>query len=243
MEKNNLEYTYISKNSGGYISKNNAILKNIDLNNLNISILNYSIYGTPIYKLGKKGRKFLILAGIHGNELPPQIAALKLINELIYRKLKDTIYIIPFAAPKSSMMNIREYNNIDLNRSAHKTNCLSNLIIKSIKNYGIDYVGDFHSTALGSNPGYEAIFSTKKPTFKSILIAKHISESIGSKFLSFSHAGKAYNGAIEDECNLIGVPAITAEVLCPFNKANNIAIERSLLQMKSFLNYFNIIKN
>lgn len=241
MEKIDLECSYISKDSGGYISRNQYILNNIDLTPLNIMILNDLIHGTPVYKLGKGGRKFLILAGVHGNELPPQIAAINLLNELIYRKLKDTIYIIPCVAPKSTMLNVREYNNRDLNRSAHIHNSLSNLIIQAIDKYKIDFVGDFHSTALGSNPGYEAVFSTEKPTFESILIAKYISADVGSEFIAFSNAGGSYKGAIEDESNLNGVPAITGEVLCPFGRCEPAAIKQSFLQMKSFLSYFGAI--
>lgn len=236
-----LKHSYISKDSGGYISRNPHILKSIDLNPLNISILNKAINGTSIYKIGEGGNKFLILAGIHGDELPPQIAAVKILNELIYRKLKNTVYIIPFAAPKSSMMNLRNFNDRDLNRSGHIYNSLSNLILQAIDKYKIDFVGDFHSTALGSNPGYEAVFSTENPTFESILIAKYISEDVGSEFIAYSRAGGSYKGAIEDECNLKGIPAITAEVLCPFKKVESIAIERSYLQMKSFLSYFGVI--
>ena len=241
MEKIELERSYISKDSGGYVSRNPHILENIDLNPLNISILNDFLYGTPIYKLGNGGRNLLILAGIHGNELPPQIAAINLLNNLIYRKLKDTVYVIPCAAPKSSMMNVREYNHRDLNRSAHIHNSLSNLIIQAIDWFKIDFVGDFHSTALGSNPGYEAVFSTQSPTFESILIAKYISADVGSEFIAYSNAGGSYKGAIEDESNLRGIPAITGEVLCPFGKAQPTAIKQSFLQMKSFLSYFGVI--
>lgn len=241
MEKISLECSYISKDSGGYVSRNSQILDNIDITPLNISVLNDLLHGTPIYRLGKGGRRLLIIAGIHGNELPPQIAAISLLNDLHYKKLKDTVYIIPCAAPKSTMMNVREYNNRDLNRSAHIHNSLSNLIIQTIDKLKIDFVGDFHSTALGSNPGYEAVFSTQYPTFESILIAKYISADVGSEFIAYSNAGGSYKGAIEDESNLMGIPAITGEVLCPFGKAQAVPIEHSLLQMKSFLSYFGVL--
>ena len=107
---NDLEISFISRNSGGYISKNKHLFEKIALTSLNQFILEQSVYGTPIFKLGNGGSKILLISGIHGNELPPQIASLKLVNELLHSKLNNTIYIIPFAAPKSTMNNERTFN-------------------------------------------------------------------------------------------------------------------------------------
>lgn len=229
---------YICDFSGAYISRNNYVLENLKINGLTQFILEKSVYGTPIFKLGNGGRKILILSGIHGNELPPQIANVRLINELVDSELNNTLYFIPFAAPKASMYNQRLFNSMDLNRSSHIKNSISNLIIQKIIDLGIDFVGDFHSTSYNSNPGFESVFASKSPTSESVNMAKHISENVGSKIISFDIAGSTYKGAVEDVCNLKGIPAVTCEVLSPFASVGEGSVLKSLSQMKSFINYF-----
>ena len=229
---------YICDFSGAYISRNNHVLENLKINELTQFILEKSVYGTPIFKLGNGGRKILILSGIHGNELPPQIANVRLINELVDSELNNTLYFIPFAAPKASMYNQRLFNSMDLNRSSHIKNSISNLIIQKIIDLGIDFVGDFHSTSYNSNPGFESVFASKSPTSESVNMAKHISQNVGSKIISFDIAGSTYKGAVEDVCNLKGIPAVTCEVLSPFASVGEGSVLKSLSQMKSFINYF-----
>ena len=229
---------YICDFSGAYISRNNYVLENLKINGLTQFILEKSVYGTPIFKLGNGGRKILILSGIHGNELPPQIANVRLINELVDSELNNTLYFIPFAAPKASMYNQRLFNSMDLNRSSHIKNSISNLIIQKIIDLEIDFVGDFHSTSYNSNPGFESVFASKSPTSESVNMAKHISQNVGSKIISFDIAGSTYKGAVEDVCNLKGIPAVTCEVLSPFASVGEGSVLKSLSQMKSFINYF-----
>jgi len=236
----NLEMSYISDFSGAYIARNKNLLNELNLNPLTQFILEKSVFGTPIFKLGSGGNRLLILSGIHGNELPPQIANVKLLNELIDEDLNNTLYFMPFASPKSTMNNERTFNSIDLNRSAHINNSLSNLIIKAILNLKINFVGDFHSTARNANPGFESVFSSKSPTPESFLIANYISRDVGCDVISFDYSGSTYKGAVEDVCNLKGIPAITAEVLCPFANVARGSVERSFAQMKSFLSYFGV---
>jgi predicted deacylase len=239
-EFGNLEMDYVSDFSGGFISKNKNLLEKLDLNNLTQFILEKSVYGTPIFKLGDGGNKILILSGIHGNELPCQIANVNLINELINSELNHTIFFIPFASPKSTMKNERTFNSMDLNRSAHINDSLSNLIVKKIMELGINFVGDFHSTAYNSNPGFEAVFSSKSPTSESFLIANYVAEDVGCEIISFDFAGASYRGAVEDVCNLNGIPSVTCEVLSPFANVATGSVERSFNQMKSFLDYVGI---
>ena len=138
------------------------------------------------------------------------------------------------------MENKRLFNTLDLNRASHVKNSLSNLIIQKIEELGISFVGDFHSTAFNSNPGFESIFSTKSPTAESFLIANYIARDIDSRIIALDSAGESYMGAVEDVCNLRGIPAITGEVLSPFASVGEGSVERSYLQMKSFLSYFGI---
>ena len=236
----NLEMSYISNLSGGFISKNTHIFDEIELNGLNKFILEKAVYGTPIFKLGDGQNKILILSGIHGNELPPQIANIRLLNEFVDKKINVTLFFIPFAAPKATMENKRFFNTLDLNRAAHINDSLSNVIIQKIEELGINFVGDFHSTAYNSNPGVESIFSTKSPTAESFLMANYIARDLDCKIISLESAGETYKGAVEDVCNLNGIPAITGEVLSPFASVAEGSVERSLLQMKSFLDYLGI---
>ena len=236
----NLEMDYISDFSGGFISKNSKILEKLELNNFTQFILEKSVYGTPIFKLGNRGNKILILSGIHGNELPPQIANVYLLNEFINKDLNHTLFFIPFASPKSTMNNERTFNELDLNRSAHINGSLSNLIIKKIDDLGINFVGDFHSTAYNSNPGFESIFSSKSPSAESFLIANYVVQDVGCEIISFDFAGSSYKGAIEDVCNLREIPAITGEVVSPFANVATGSVERSYAQMKSFLAYLGL---
>ena len=235
-----LEYGYVCDFSGGYVSKNKNLFSQIELTSLNRFILQKSVFGTPIFRMGEGDTGVLILSGIHGNELSPQIANLRLLNELAGCDLSKTLYFIPFAAPKAAMMCERTFNSMDLNRSAHINNSLSNLILKAVIDLGIDFVGDFHSTGENSNPGFESIFSSKSPTPESFLIANYISQDVGSDVISFDFAGATYKGAVEDVCNLRGIPAVTCEVLCPFGNVASGSVEKSLCQMKSFLDYFGI---
>ena len=234
----NVEMTYVSFLSRGYVSKNKHIFDSIKLTSFTKLVLESCVYGTPIFKMGNSGKRLLILSGIHGNELPPQLSNLELMNELLGEELNNTVYFIPFASPKSTMNNERSFNDMDLNRSAHITNSLSNMIIQTIEELKIDFVGDFHSTAYNSNPGFEAVFSSKNPTPESFLIAKFISDDVGSEIITFDIAGSQYKGAVEDVCNLRGTPAITCEVLSPFASIGKGSFEKSLEQMKSFLTYF-----
>lgn len=234
----NVEMSYVSFLSKGYIARNRNIFEKINLTPFSKFILKSCIYGTPIFKMGSSGKKLLILSGVHGNELPPQLANLKLLNQLMNMDLNNTIYFIPFASPKSTMNNERTFNNVDLNRAAHIQNSLSNRIIQCIEELGIDFVGDFHSTAYNSNPGFESVFSSKNPTPESVLIAQYISKTVGSEIIDYDMAGSLYKGAVEDTCNLRGIPAVTCEVLSPFASVGKGSFEKSLEQMKSFLEYF-----
>ena len=237
-EFGNLEMSYISDLSKGFISRNTNLFKSLELNRFTQFLLEKCVYGTPIFKLGNGGNRILILSGIHGNELPPQIANVKLLNSLLFEDLRNTLYIIPFASPKSTMNNERTFNGMDLNRSAHINDSLSNLIVRAVENLGIDFVGDFHSTAFNANPGCEAIFTSKSPSAESFLMANYISRDVGSEIISVDYAGSSYKGAVEDVCNLNGIPAITCEVLCPFGNVGKGTAERSFAQMNSFVSYF-----
>lgn len=242
-----LGINHISHLSGGYIAANYNVFDNIPNTSISREILKKSIKGTPIIKLGSSSPKVMVIAGIHGNELPPQIAAMHLIHKLFgldkEGNLNGTVYVVPFSAPKSTMINSRWFDGVDLNRVSTVEGSVSNSILNKIKELKIKSVGDFHSTALNSMPGKEGIFCAMKPSPESFHIAKYIADSIKSELLFYDQAGNAYQGAVEDECNIMGIPAVTCEVLSPNGVAETSTYKRSLEQMESYLSYFGIISN
>jgi len=231
----------ISHETGGNIQKNAYLMEYLSNISFISELTNIAQRGTPLLEIGKGFPKVMITAGIHGNELPPQIASVWLINELSKVKTNGTIYIIPFAVPHATMENSRRFKGMDMNRTASKGGFISNNIIKTIKDLNISAVADFHSTKPGSNPGVESVFCSKNPCYKSFLMAEYITGLTSSKIISHDVAGKMYIGALEDECNLAGIPAITCEVVSKNGLVDVKSPERSYLQMKSYLNYFNII--
>ena len=245
LNKNNLDLEIISYESGGFISANKNIFNNINLSDNSRFILNQAIKGTPMIKIGNGNPKIMLVAGVHGNELAPQIAALNLIDDLynfnLSESLNGTVYIVPFASPRSTMDNSRYFDGIDLNRSSHLPHTITNLILKKAKKLEVSAIGDFHSSAPNSNPGKEGIFCTKVPCSKSYFIADHISKKVGSEKILYPSAGIPFKGALEDEANLIQIPAVTCEVLSAIGYSNEKICKRSYLQMKAFLEYFRII--
>ena len=202
-----------------------------------------SVKGTPMVKIGKGLPRLMVVAGIHGNELAPPIAALKLIDELSRLELKGTIYIIPFACPKASMDNRRDFDGADLNRAGHIKGSVSNSILDKAKELEVSAIGDFHSTAPNTNPGKEAVFCSENPCHASVQIADFIELNAGSQKIVYEKAGALFKGAVEDESNLMGIPAVTCEVASPIKYADKKIVERSLIQMRSFLSYFGIYDN
>ena len=237
-ENRNFELEHISYETGGYISANRNIFNNIRLTENTKYILKEAVKGTPLIKIGKNYPKVMIVAGIHGNELAPQISALNLIDQIHDLDLLGTLYIIPFASPKATMLNSRYFNGGDLNRLSHKEGSVGNLILNRAKELEVSAIADFHSSAPNSNPGKEGVFCTQYPTIGSFNMADFISKMTGSEKIVYSSAGIPFKGALEDESNLEGIPAVTCEVLSAIGYANERICNRSISQMKAFLQYF-----
>ncbi|WP_414470295.1 M14 family zinc carboxypeptidase [Methanobacterium sp. ACI-7] len=231
----------ISHETNGKIEKNATLMEYISHSSISEDLLNAAKIGTPLLKIGKGNPHIMITAGIHGNELPPQVAAINLIENLLESQINGTLYIIPFAVPYATMQNARRFKGVDMNRTASKGGFISNNIINTIKDLKITAVGDFHSTKPGSNPGIESVFCSREPTYKSCLIADFITKSTSSKMIRHDIAGRLYNGALEDECNLAGIPAVTCEVVSRNGIVDNNSHERSYLQMEAYLKYFDMI--
>ena len=127
----------ISKKTGGRISENKDLRAYIPNNIIADRLIKAARYGTPMIRIGDLSPKIMLIAGVHGNELPPQIAALWLAEELYGEDINGTIYIIPFAIPEATMKNSRRFKGFDMNRSAAVSGSVSNKIIKTADNFRV----------------------------------------------------------------------------------------------------------
>jgi predicted deacylase len=235
------EIYILTHKTGGIINKNKNLMEHVSKSTITDKLINAARYGTPMVELGSNSPKVILTAGVHGNELPPQIASLWLIEDLIDKKLNGTVYVIPFAIPHATMKNSRRFKGFDMNRSASKNGSATNKILNATDKYGITSLADFHATKPRSNPGIESVFCSKKPCTESLKIAEHITAATSSKVICHRIAGAMYSGALEDECNLKLTAAVTCEVVSENNTVRYGSVERSYLQMESYLKYFNIL--
>ncbi|KAF5089147.1 succinylglutamate desuccinylase/aspartoacylase family protein [Methanobacterium aggregans] len=239
--KSKAEMIILSPKTGGNVTCNEPLRENIPSGSISSMLIRAAKHGTPLIKVGEGGPRVMLTAGIHGNEIPPQLAALRLADELENMEIHGTVYLIPFAVPHSTMKNSRRFKGFDMNRSASKGGSASNDILKAVEKFEIDSVADFHATKLRSNPGVESVFCSRNPCTESCGIAEHITRETRSKIILHERAGTLYSGALEDECNLMGRPAVTCEVVSENCQVNVGSPERSYLQMLSYLRYFEII--
>ena len=229
-------------NSGANVLRNQRIKANVPNSALVRKIIRLARYGTPLIKFkGGNGKVVFITAGCHGNEIPPQVAAMKLIQYLQTHSIKGTVYVMPFMNPKGTAANVRDYKGIHLNKLAHKKGTISYKTVQLIKKFKCDAYGDFHSTRLGGKPGKDLVFGSYNPTKNSALIAKYIAKNANVKYKIYKKAGAEYPGALEDEVNLKGIPAVTCEVLSSHGKIKKGSVYKSLLMMKTLLKYHKII--
>ena len=228
--------------SGANVLKNKRIKANVPNSAIVRKIIRLARYGTPVIKFkGGNGKSVFITAGCHGNEIPPQVAAMKLIQYLETHSIKGTVYVMPFMNPKGTAANVRDYKGIHLNKLAHKKGTISYKTVQLIKRFRCDAYGDFHSTRLGGKPGKNLVFGSYKPTKKSAVLAKYIAKNANVKYKIYKRAGLEYPGALEDEINLKRIPAVTCEVLSPHGKIRKGAVSKSLLMMKTLLKYNKIL--
>lgn len=236
--RNYYRLTYYKWNSGADVLKNQAIKRNVPDSALVRRLIRFAKYGTPLIKFrGGVGKTVFITAGVHGNEIPSQIAALNLVKYLQNHPINGTVYVMPFMNPKGTAANVRDYNGYHLNKNANKKGSISYKTVQLIKNYKCDAYGDFHATRPGGKPGKDVAMGTYNPTKNSAVMAKYISKNAKVSCIIYKKAGAEYPGAIEDEVNLKGIPAVTCEVLSPHGKIKAGSVYKSLLMMRTLLKY------
>lgn len=224
--------------SGADVKKNKKINANIPNSALVKKMIKAAKKGTPMIKFkGGSGKRVFITAGVHGNEISSQVAAMKLIKYLESHPIRGTVYIMPFINPKGTAKNVRDYKGIHLNQKANVKGTISYKTVKLIKKFKCAAYGDFHCTKPGGKPGKDVAMGTYNPTEKSASMAKYIAKNAKVKYIIYNKAGSEYPGALEDVVNLNGIPAVTCEVITPHGKVAKGSIPKSLLMMKALLRY------
>lgn len=228
--------------SGADITKNKKIKANIPDSPLVKKIVKAAKSGTPVIKFkGSNGKAVFITAGVHGNELSSQVAAMKLIQYFEKHPVKGTVYIMPFMNPKATAANVRDYAGVHLNKKANVKGTISYKTVKLITKFKCKAYGDFHCTRPGGKPGKDVAMGTYKPTAKSATLAKYIAKNSKVKYIIYKKAGTEYPGALEDVVSLKGIPAVTCEVITPHGKIAKGSVSKSLSMMKSFLKFSSLI--
>ena len=228
----------IYSGTGGDLTQNKLVYNNIPKTTLTSQVISAAKKGTPMVTFGDgSGPKVMIVAGVHGNELPASVAAMRLINYLNGKSIKGTIYVIPFVSPYSTSKSTRYWNGQNLNSVANKAGTPTNKILSLAKQYKIKALGDFHSTRPGGVPGKTSILCTKYPTYESYRIASYVSKQTASSLISEYKAGASYPGALEDVCNLARIPAVTCEVKSTHGTLAYGSTTKSYSQMMAFLRY------
>ena len=209
-----VEVLELTQNQPSDITRNTQLTKNINDTNITRQLYNASRNGVPIYKIGDGSAPVtLICSGVLGDQLVPPVASMKLINYLNGRKINGTVYIIPFASPKALEENTELTNGVNLNRVADEDGTISNKIVEYARTVNATAVGDCHETQVGKNPRVTTIMCSKIPTPESYSLATDMSTLSLDTTLTYNVAGVSYDGAIEDELNLKGTPAVTPLVV------------------------------
>ncbi|MDO5849715.1 MAG: succinylglutamate desuccinylase/aspartoacylase family protein [Methanobacteriaceae archaeon] len=236
--------TCLNWGSGGDITKNKVLMKNIKRTTLANKIIAMCKKGTPIIAFGDgDGPTVIINSGVHGNELSSQAASFKLIEKLysIRSSIKGTIYVIPVLSPRSTAKNVRDYNGIKLNSIANKEGTISNNLIQLSLAVGAEGLGDFHCSKHGGDPGKNVAMGSYNPNGDSAVLAKYIASNAKVASKIYKLAGSSYPGAIEDEANIHGITSVTCEVLTNQGTIEKGTVNLSYNMMLYFLKYFGII--
>lgn len=236
-DTSNVEILQLTSDNSGNVLSNSEIANNIPNTEISESITNATLDGVPIYKIGDgEGPVSVLSAGVHGDQLVPTIAAMKLINYLDGRKIKGTVYVIPFTSPRAISQNTKLTDGINLNQAADEEGTTSNILVNFAMMNNASAVGDFHETQIGKTPGETTIMCTQYPNYGSYQLANDMSSLSWDKTLTYLVAGIEYDGAVEDELNLKGTTAVTPLVQVPgHGKVYDYAVEDSFEQMLALL--------
>ncbi|QUH24152.1 succinylglutamate desuccinylase/aspartoacylase family protein [Methanobacterium alkalithermotolerans] len=228
--------------TGGDITRNSYFNQYMPKSDLTTAVINAAKKGTPMITFGDgSGPKVMITAGVHGDELPAPIAAMKLINYLDGKVLKGTVYIVPFVIPVNSANSYRYWNGKSPNKIANVAGSPTNVILKKAQSLSVIALGDYHSTRPGGDPGEDAVVCSKSPNYESFVLASYIAQKTGCAVYAYNQAGVEYPGALEDVANLAGIVSVTPEVTIAHGYASTKTVNDSYAMMLAFLDYYKII--
>lgn len=241
--KNYQKLTILKWSKGTNIAKIKLLKKNIPNNPLVKKVIKATKKGIPLLMIkGGQGKVVFITAGVHGNELSSQVAAMKMIAHLDKNPINGTVYIIPFVNTKAIEYKSRTYKKVDFNRVAAKSGTVSNKIVQLIVKYKCDSYGDFHTTQPHGIPGKNIVMGSKSPTLKSADLTKYIAKNCKVNKKIYPYASKKYPGALVANVNKKGISSVICEVMLPHNKVTKKTVNLSFSMMKSLLR-FNSIMN
>ena len=246
--KNKYTLSVLNWGTGGDITKNtqlyNYLLKTTSRNGIVDEIIQAEKQGTVLIKFGNgNGRTVFINAGIHGNELPSQVAAYQTAEYLSgLDEINGTIYMICSLIPHTTQLSVREYNGVDPNRQAKVTGSVANKLIDLALSLNVETFADMHGTKNGGLPGKNVIMAAYSPNDESATMANYIHDLIGYETQIVDYAGQVYPTALQDNVNLAGIPAITGEVLCQHSTVTASSASISYEYHMAFLTYngFNV---
>jgi len=239
--KNKVTMTILKWGNKGDVSKIKLIKKNMPNNDWVKKAVAATKKGNPLLKfVGGKGKVIFMTAGVHGNELSSQVAAMKLINYLSKNPIKGTVYIIPFVNIKAISHKVR-HTGTDYNRVAHKSGTISNKIVKLVVKYKCDAYGDFHTTQPGGVPGKNIVMGSKSPATKCAAMTKYIAKYAKVNKRIYKYAGEQYPGALADNVNKKGIPGVICEVMLPHNTVTTKTVTTSYNMMKALLKFNSVI--
>lgn len=240
--KNKITMSTLNWGIKGDVSKVSLIKKNMPNNAWVKKAVAATKNGIPLLKfVGGKGKIVFMTAGVHGNELSSQVAAMQMIQYLEKHPIKGTVYIMPFMNPKGTAANVRDYHGIHLNKKANVKGTISYKTVQLIVKFKCKAYGDFHCSKPGGKLGCDVAMGTYKPTLKSATLAKYIAKHSKVKYIIYKKAGAEYPGALEDVVSLKHIPAVTCEVKTPHGAIVKGSVPKSLSMMKSFLKFNSLI--
>ncbi len=191
--------------------------------------------GLPLLTIkGGKGKVVFMTAGVHGNELNSQVAAMKMIKYLTTHSIKGTVYFVPFVNVKAISQKVR-LTEYDFNRVAHVSGTVSNKLVNLVLKYKCDAYGDFHTTVSPGVPGINVVLGYTSPS-KCVPLTKYISKNANVNRI-FYYPGEKYTWSLADWVNSRGTPAVICEVISPVNEVSAGATSLSYKEMTAFLKY------
>ena len=224
------------------ITINEPLMNGIRHTDLVDELIELCKQGSPYIRFGNgNGKTIVINVGTHGGELASQVAGFKLIDLLANYgdEINGTIYVFPVIFPEATANNVRVFNMTNLNAIANVNGSISNNLVRFAQSVNATGLGDFHCTRHSdSDVGITCAMCSLKPTYESYLIAEFIINETGYVLDTYQVAGVPYAGAIEDYCNILGIPAITSESLTNHRAIEYGSPEVSFNMMRAFLKYF-----